>query len=972
MSKKSRASFGPEGTETPTSTPNATPEPSLTPAVEESLQGLLPRGETNPFYFPRCEYYTRYGSAFQMNSPEYWGTYHRSTRDSRYAKTSTLDITFAIEGIIQSKQYAHTGTIKNPYSFEKYRSMVEKPLKKLPPSNTPVPVPVPSHLDPRNNSTSNNIPYETLLDYRNRICFEARKHYLEIGGRLKIVHHNNYPGLLIKIPSNQGLQHVESRNQLWIAYYVAIVNHEARKANIPIEMVIRSSFGHLMPSIDVTKETFRINVGIVPKEYGCIIVQSLVQLEKVLDELKPCEIGEEWLKKKNEEILDYNIRYPESIAEWTNRPYEILQLKGDTANHTVAYQIVRNREMRDLLADYVAEELDGDSPNFVSPLVKMLDRLAFGKQVSMEFSDNDFKRNSRKWQASENEAIRNDESFWKLIEQCVGRVGGSPTLYTNRQVLGLYARLDKCNQEFIIRSASTQTAEDGGGSDSDYEDTATPLFYKKMILHTGMMAIVMACYLARYYVKNFLKEAKCQIDCKTTYYETTKALSLLVDVPDDLANVEKKKDHNIPAILFFDLNQCDNEEKGTKRLKHHLKGSVKVVVLDYTSANKTQIRCAIDDALAAEIKLLLLVNSGLKNEQFGADNNPYGTIRIITEDKEIRNKLYDKAQQVVESHPFPSTAHKIRKGYKQAGMLLTNQIIAKEDPCTTSNVYINHLFMHVSSSFKSLSDIAHYKATIFDQIRSSKQIDGLETELIELIQYTLRGYVDDWIEEQYQDLEVSYQLAMENWTESVEESQQPELVDRQTFENKYGNLDSLDKLLPHTDRNQLSQIAFDSFYDSCFDDLIEELKKCDGLCHKLVVSILSYYDFQFDLDPSDLFSEEFLRDYLILNLNQAFAQIEVAYITGVDKYGRTSLHLATKRNDITAVTELLNDPTVNVNAKDHRCETALHIAASEGFVEIMDKLITNGANRSLTDTNGHTPLDQARDAGQSAAIKLLE
>jgi hypothetical protein len=624
MSKKSRASFGPEGTETPTSTPNATPEPSLTPAVEESLQRLLLRGKTNPFY-PRCEYYTRYGSAFQMKSPRYWGTYHRSTqRGSRFTK-NYKDKIFENEALTQQtgKNHTHIGAIKNPYSFEKYRSMVEKPLKKLPPSNTPVPVPDLAHLDPRNNSTSNNIPYETLLDYRNRICLEARKHYLSIikaqqhylsiikaqqhylsiikvqqhylsiikaqkhylsiikarkhyrfitkaqkpylsiiktrkhyrfitkaqkpylsfteaKDPLQIIHHNNYPYLLIKIPFIQGIKNVEPFNQLWMAYYVAIVNHNAKKANIPIEMVIRSSFGHLMPSIDSTGETFRINVGIVPKIYGCIIAESLSYLHKVLNELEFGKIEEGWLKEKNDAIRVYNDSHSGSINPWTNNLYNILQLNGDTKGQSVAYQIVRKQEMRDLLADYVAEELDRDSPDFVSPLVKMLDRLAFGKQVSMEFSDNDFKRNSRKWQASENEAIRNDESFWKLIKQCVDRVGGSPTLYMNRQVLGLYARLDNCNQEFIIRSASTQTAEDGGGSDSDYEDTATPLFYKKMIFHTGMMAISVAYYLARFYVKEFLKKDDFQIECKNMYYETEDALKLSVKGCDVLATLKKR------------------------------------------------------------------------------------------------------------------------------------------------------------------------------------------------------------------------------------------------------------------------------------------------------------------------------------------------------------------------------------------------------------------------------------------------
>lgn len=48
-----------------------------------------------------------------------------------------------------------------------------------------------------------------------------------------------------------------------------------------------------------------------------------------------------------------------------------------------------------------------------------------------------------------------------------------------------------------------------------------------------------------------------------------------------------------------------------------------------------------------------------------------------------------------------------------------------------------------------------------------------------------------------------------------------------------------------------------------------------------------------------------------------------------------------------------------VNARNHRGETALHCASKAGFVSVVELLLANGANADLRDINGSTPIQHA-------------
>ncbi|OJW67106.1 MAG: hypothetical protein BGO68_00010 [Candidatus Amoebophilus sp. 36-38] len=449
---------------------------------------------------------------------------------------------------------------------------------------------------------------------------------------------------------------------------------------------------------------------------------------------------------------------------------KFLTFKGDPSGKSIACQITRKRAYLDLLADYVAEELDKkEEPNLTLPIVRMLGHLKFGASISMGVDQTCFHRNIRRWLPQENPLIKQDEQFWKVIEQSISSISGNEKIYKNRALRGLYSEIEKANKEFIIRSASMTDAEDGLGSDSEYEEEISEeevseeqLYAKKITVTTGMMAINVAHYLARYYLKKCLNEEEYRTECKSMYYETKGALKLAKKNSDELAVLNNKRKKNIPTVLFFDLNHCDTSGSGHTRLKYCIEESlfekeIPIVVIDYTSSTPSYIKCAISDAVDSGIKLILLVNSGLKNEQCAADNNPYGTVRIITLDKEERDVLYNTAKRILEADGgLPATAHKIRKSYKRAGFTLSNKQIleANLEKCISkddkeSAARSAKSLRQITRYYETVEEILGLEAALSSRLEQSDLIESIENDLRKVVTEELHSFMWGRINKEY-------------------------------------------------------------------------------------------------------------------------------------------------------------------------------------------------------------------------------
>ena len=96
------------------------------------------------------------------------------------------------------------------------------------------------------------------------------------------------------------------------------------------------------------------------------------------------------------------------------------------------------------------------------------------------------------------------------------------------------------------------------------------------------------------------------------------------------------------------------------------------------------------------------------------------------------------------------------------------------------------------------------------------------------------------------------------------------------------------------------------------------------------------------------------------------AEINAQHIEG----GSTPLHYAVTTNRLEMV-ELLLSRGANVNATFRSGSTALHIAANRGFVPIAEVLIRKGALVDARDASGAAPIDEAAWRGYAEMVQFL-
>jgi uncharacterized protein YktA (UPF0223 family) len=185
-----------------------------------------------------------------------------------------------------------------------------------------------------------------------------------------------------------------------------------------------------------------------------------------------------------------------------------------------------------------------------------------------------------------------------------------------------------------------------------------------------MSAIVLAHYLAQCYLAENVKAKNFYTLLDNMYYETGDALALTRAYRNLKNVIHSKIRDKANGILFHDLNYCNAANRlDVKTLTQQLHdSSPKVVVLDYTSAVTADIKRAVSLCFVTNTCLVLLVNSGLKNDQGGADSNPYGELRILSKNKAVKQQLYQTACRALEgSEAVPAAAHQIVRGYKKRG-----------------------------------------------------------------------------------------------------------------------------------------------------------------------------------------------------------------------------------------------------------------------------------------------------------------
>ena len=752
----------------------------------------MPKDEKNKLitdarYFPRSEYYTRFEdtTAFRMNDSDYFGSYHRSERTRFFTLAGgRCNVEFASPVAAKPENYtafyAHTGGIASPFSRKHYREAI-KADKQVPIGRKNV--------------------HDALLLYKRKManvvvksfaaeCDNEQKVYKpgtkkQYNKRPIVFVENGYPCVMIQFPAVNSLETATGKRwaknpkpfqKLLIASFIAYLNMEAVNANIPIEIVLRASFGHNQPSICETDGTFRINVGVIPKKYAELIGKALFKLNKEIAKIEeenstPAKFSAEFRKdlreynaKKLKIAIDKYDRY-ETLKgsrdyktagqsnEAFNRLYkafceknqvkstakkakfvpvclnknmlwDLLSERANTRGDTLLRECFHENRTVDWFGNAVMEGLEkGEESPILYALEKLLNLLRYQNTVTMDYNkiDNDLKKKKRAFKSDSFKRIYGED---KEFSQIVGMLFAA--FNAKKKDQSIYAALEYAGYEFFSHAKGSATVEEtcDYGSSSQYSEDITlddsesedysifddsqfdavstcddskpedecesgereiddelPLngetssskskkhsSHAKLRVCSGMKAILLAQYGALFHLKeqgeNFYSKDTAQM-----YYEVEDALKTVKY--DKMTERSKHQKH----ILQYDLNHCNaSNSSDNKSLAEKLEAcNPTVVILDYTSSTYTEIDEALKQCFSrSNVNLVIMVQSGLKNEQGGYDFNPYGEVRVLARDRKTCNSIIEQMEKglSIKDRLYPE-AHELVRACKRTGLAMS-------------------------------------------------------------------------------------------------------------------------------------------------------------------------------------------------------------------------------------------------------------------------------------------------------------
>lgn len=352
--------------------------------------------------------------------------------------------------------------------------------------------------------------------------------------------------------------------------------------------------------------------------------------------------------------------------------------------------------------------------------------------------------------------ITEDQEFWIIIERMLHVLTQNDPIFTkkvrdfliNKKMLGVYSLLEIANvifiekiinglkneQQFIVSSEAAITRFECNEEDE--------CFHAELIVSTGMRAINLAHFCAMFWTRAEERNTNYM------YYETAGAIKTIDVFKESKMHMSPKEkkifNETVPCmqktVRFIDLNHCvsSGDVKKNKVIldnileKNVKKNNEKLIIFDYTSATSMEVNEAINKFIK-HVDVIILVSSGLKNEQLGADTNPYGTIRIITILKNELESLYRIAKDFLnEDEVLPPRAHAIINAYRSVGATLNIDTIGtnRSDMGTIETIKIN--FINVFNEIlktKDIETLLRYAVISFKNMCEQKKIKLLELEM---------------------------------------------------------------------------------------------------------------------------------------------------------------------------------------------------------------------------------------------------
>jgi len=512
--------------------------------------------------------------------------------------------------------------------------------------------------------------YNSLLNYKNGTCkyicdeiSRKRPHGLQM---ITVGFYNNYPCIMVYIKPNtlmlpQGITKVSSAAfEAWvdflISYFTASINFMANEdEKLRIEMERRSSLGFLTPTIAATGQSMRINIGLIPKWYANLLVNCLIDLddllkEKILDKKNLPLITDTVFYNSTEHLNYLDTKYPPKPL---NNLIQLLWAPADKSGKTTLQNIARTPYALDGISITVFNALHAHDKHQAFNLGLSwatnqlaienhgkVKRLTFKSETNMTYVTS---------LANTDYSLDSDLTFWNMVKQLVTQykqtdnailheaIEGVEYCHQEKDINNLYYFLEQCAElTFIssIKQAQTVNIGDGYGSDSEAESIVNNkrVYAKKVTTHNGMRAIWAAIIAAARYLSE--QNTACNLCLDSSYYEAPLGVKLIRELHElEAINlVDKASSAN---TLLYDLNACITDGVNNH---DYVINDKKILILDATSAVTDTVKAHIRRFADSRASMLLIVESGLKNQQIFSDRNPYGTVRIFTREKKLERK----------------------------------------------------------------------------------------------------------------------------------------------------------------------------------------------------------------------------------------------------------------------------------------------------------------------------------------------
>lgn len=624
-------------------------------------------------YIPRSPYHSRFPSLFGKISPIAFNTYHRSSSKKLYG-VKKKEYTFKGNQTEEKLgMYSKTGNFYNPFYFNKYKEALR----------------VSSHPALK---TKKGFWYDLLLNFQKKSAQYVVGQMVS-SPRMQVNADYDYPCVLVALAQPEPR---EKNIRVWTnfvaMYFVALCNKLAQEQGLNIEMVRRSSFSGVRPSVAECRKSLRISLGLSPRAYHHCVIEALGYLDKLFENTQVFELKLDVYTRVQAVLEKYN-RIKSSQVHLKDSLWKSLWANGDCQNRSFASQIFRHEHVVEVIIDDIFLRfgskplqdiflsIDSMQVCFALPLLDYFaslhcdhDRLS-SNLVQKELMAFSWSRISK----------LNDLPFWSMIKDYGLALGADAQeihlLCDSQNLAELYPHLESWLLHFTFRPRVCESAMDGCGSDSEVEvnlelhDKPQLISSKKLITATGMRAIQLSYAAA----KKYLKE-RFSFDAQKMYYETCVALQEY-PIPGETP-LKSSVNGKSTVIRFFDINHCNIQHMLVDKKLPQFDPGDRVCILDTTSATTIEIAQHMLQIwyIAPSLRVIILVSSGLKNEQAMSDYNPYGCLRIFAKSKLECDMIYADLKQLEQEagYKHPLASHLIRKTAKADGFTPTSSEILKK------------------------------------------------------------------------------------------------------------------------------------------------------------------------------------------------------------------------------------------------------------------------------------------------------